>query len=528
MSALRLDALVPPPPRRCALALRRDALERVGSSAPAEMRRRRRARSCSSTGFLRPRGDAPFTVRSPDAGTGVPPPPRRCARSRHGMPNSALGSSAPAEMRPRLRLASSRATRFLRPRGDAPVSVRERRGVALVPRPPRRCARHHEPPRRRRPGSSAPAEMRRSSMARSSGERWFLRPRGDAPPGSGGVALTGVVPPPPRRCASWTARVRQSRRGSSAPAEMRPTRSPIAAPISGFLRPRGDAPRGVVPAAPVARVPPPPRRCAPLTRRTTSVRMGSSAPAEMRPGFDSALGGPTGFLRPRGDAPERLGVLCRDGQVPPPPRRCAGEDLADLGPANGSSAPAEMRRRVTGADAGDIGFLRPRGDAPLTSRAFSVSVRVPPPPRRCAALRCSTTPRKSGSSAPAEMRRNAAASSCARFGFLRPRGDAPGLTLSVGGMTLVPPPPRRCAVTQPPRAPATGGSSAPAEMRPRRTRGRSRPCRFLRPRGDAPRCGSRISMPSGVPPPPRRCARSQHHRQRIALGSSAPAEMRPC
>ena len=152
--------------------------------------------------------------------------------------------------------------------------------------------------------------------------------------------------------------------------------------------------------------------------------------------------------------------------APPPTRRCARGLPARRGRAGGSSAHAEMRRGTSPVGAGTSGLLRPRGDAPMNRDLRIVCQRAPSPTRRCA---------------PAA-------------------GDADD---------------------------AGRGSSAHAEMRPGGVRAERRARRLLRPRGDAPRSGSRSVSSRRAPPPTRRCAVLGVNRQEHGCGSSAHAEMRP-
>ncbi len=403
----------------------------------------------------------------------------------------ARGSSAPAEMRPACWSVRWNRAGFLRPRGDAPFCRRRSRTRARVPPPPRRCALQLEARHASGSGSSAPAEMRPSTTSTSAWSRWFLRPRGDAPARHDGCRGAAAVPPPPRRCAARPHDGPQAAVGSSAPAEMRPASAASATPTGGFLRPRGDAPSRPLRRHRRTQVPPPPRRCAAKSAARGRFRGGSSAPAEMRPQIDDTVRDAVRFLRPRGDAPRGSLDHRAIGAVPPPPRRCAVPHQARRLRSRGSSAPAEMRRASGSPDGVRPGFLRPRGDAPLSGSGLQVARMVPPPPRRCASRELRSARTIAGSSAPAEMRRSSRRWSSSSRRFLRPRGDAPAAMAGCTSARRVPPPPRRCA-----RAPTAFdteavGSSAPAEMRRIRPRQRPRVSRFLRPRGDAPGSAAR-------------------------------------
>ena len=300
-------------------------------------------------------------------------------------------------------------------------------------------------------------------------------------------AIGQAAPPPTRRCAVGAAGLPVGDRGSSAHAEMRPSSACAGRRSTRLLRPRGDAPETRRHERTQQGAPPPTRRCADAFGVTPESPHGSSAHAEMRPRPRRPSRALPRLLRPRGDAPSRRRLICAPASAPPPTRRCARRRW-----------PHHLTTR---------GLLRPRGDAPLSHCAHSISNPAPPPTRRCAAF-----------------------GSCSTFGatgLLRPRGDAPAWvqwgTTGVGA----PPPTRRCAPCARRRAPRTRGSSAHAEMRPRPPQRRTSPPWLLRPRGDAPYRGGRPSPRPRAPPPTRRCARSRGERAAQRHGSSAHAEMRP-
>ncbi len=349
--------------------------------------------------------------------------------------------------------------------------------------------------------------MRRRGSDAGVDESGFLRPRGDAPKPGARASLRASVPPPTRRCAVHILGDLVHRDGSSAHAEMRPRGPCVRWPSPGFLRPRGDAPTPRARARARARVPPPTRRCA-LDGSDHAVHVGgSSAHAEMRRGLGHRDMLDEGFLRPRGDAPPRRRPRRLQLRVPPPTRRCAEAPPEKAKDGLGSSAHAEMR--PIGHQCGDCRcrFLRPRGDAPL-----------PPPDAHVRLI---------GSSAHAEMRRRFREVGAARTRFLRPRGDAPPSDWSGTPPAKVPPPTRRCAAEGEPHAGTLRGSSAHAEMRPSRRRRATRSGGFLRPRGDAPSSMTDRRPTFAVPPPTRRCAGPGSRVRRGDQGSSAHAEMRP-
>ena len=343
---MRLVMSVPPLTRRCALAgvLTRHPL--VGSSAHAEMRPRGSRPYKLRARFLRSRGDAPPTFDPRSHGGRVPPLTRRCARGRGQERLLARGSSAHAEMRRRRPCRRSSERGFLRSRGDAPLGQLRDSVSVTVPPLTRRCAHDRGGPRGGDGGSSAHAEMRPCRRRRSSSPPWFLRSRGDAPGSRRRRCSPRAVPPLTRRCAPARGRTSEVSGGSSAHAEMRPELSSMSYRYERFLRSRGDAPESERRFRRHIAVPPLTRRCARSRRVLARTHPGSSAHAEMRPSRRSRRRSSQRFLRSRGDAPigDRM-IFTRSG-VPPLTRRCAEGLLVLDRCLEGSSAHAEMRRRT--------------------------------------------------------------------------------------------------------------------------------------------------------------------------------------
>ena len=334
--------------------------------------------------FLRSRGDAPDHHGPLRAAYRVPPLTRRCAVSDPPVDHVHVGSSAHAEMRPRVHHSPSGLMRFLRSRGDAHVVDAGTATADGVPPLTRRCARDDRAPRGRREGSSAHAEMRPSSRTGPAGSTWFLRSRGDAPHVFDRCLPNRVVPPLTRRCAADWPRGDTTRRGSSAHAEMRRRLGMALGGRRGFLRSRGDAPCAESLALRRALVPPLTRRCAHVLQAYTRQARGSSAHAEMRRKRSVHHRWCARFLRSRGDAPSGARRGRAWSTVPPLTRRCARAVLRWYGLAYGSSAHAEMRLEPVFSAGDYIGFLRSRGDAPLHGFVLRVRRRVPPLTRRCA------------------------------------------------------------------------------------------------------------------------------------------------
>ncbi len=216
-----------------------------------------------------------------------------------------------------------------------------------VPPPTRRCTRRGGKSRRTATGSSAHAEMHPAADIATYPWHRFLRPRGDAPEPSSRAFIRRRVPPPTRRCTRSTRSPMRSACGSSAHAEMHPTRLTTCAGRPRFLRPRGDAPVGTVSASRRSTVPPPTRRCTRRLRARTGSRRGSSAHAEMHLHHPRQRTTSRWFLRPRGDAPGRRWSPRACSRVPPPTRRCTAVPRASRRVPGGSSAHAEMHRPTT-------------------------------------------------------------------------------------------------------------------------------------------------------------------------------------
>ncbi len=298
---------VPPPTRRC--TRRPQPLQRSheGSSAHAEMHRVRRDTTRTSSGFLRPRGDAPRDHRSRHAEEAVPPPTRRCTLALRDAGPRSTGSSAHAEMHPSTRNPRRLSGGFLRPRGDAPEHPKPAKAFRGVPPPTRRCTRVHRTRGDHRAGSSAHAEMHRSPEGSPSSRTRFLRPRGDAPAWDWLAVEPTRVPPPTRRCTLDPPVVLSRRVGSSAHAEMHLNLAIDPGTRARFLRPRGDAPLIACPLALLFTVPPPTRRCTPRLLVLHERAAGSSAHAEMHRARRATRRSSRRFLRPRGDAPRHVG-----------------------------------------------------------------------------------------------------------------------------------------------------------------------------------------------------------------------------
>src|SRR5690606_32807280 len=129
--------------------------------------------------------------------------------------------------------------------------------------------------------------------------------------------------------------------------------------------------------------------------------------------------------RTRGDRPYLYRVRRRIAPVPPHARRSTPSSGESLTVQLGSSARAEIDLRRSGYCGRNAGFLRTRGDRPLSPGSKSVSPAVPPHARRSTPGDGAEEPTDSGSSARAEIDPFRAFSVSVSCGFLRTRGDRP-------------------------------------------------------------------------------------------------------
>src|SRR5262249_41099707 len=138
-------AKVPPPTRRSTPAVGQRIDRRSGSSAHAEIDPIPAPYCWPVMRFLRPRGDRPSLTRAMHFPVAVPPPTRRSTppRSRGRLP--AGGSSAHAEIDPRISAAIPSNAWFLRPRGDRPKAYIPAHVTQLVPPPTRRSTQECQP-----------------------------------------------------------------------------------------------------------------------------------------------------------------------------------------------------------------------------------------------------------------------------------------------------------------------------------------------------------------------------------------------
>jgi len=174
-----------------------------------------------------------------------------------------------------------------------------------------------------------------------------------------------------------------------------------------------------------------------------------------------------------------------------------------------------------------FGLLRPRGDRPRISAEVACCIVAPPPARRSTRIASACESKTAGSSARAEIDPSSTARSTRSARLLRPRGDRPSAGSPPEVRRMAPPPARRSTPARRPAAPVLYGSSARAEIDPRKTQARKGVRRLLRPRGDRPISSCTSSTGNAAPPPARRSTRMAQQLVAEGHGSSARAEIDP-
>ncbi len=211
--------------------------------------------------------------------------------------------------------------------------------------------------------------------------------------------------------------------------------------------------------------------------------------------------------------------------APPPTRRSTGRRRRMLRRGAGSSAHAEINPRNAAPATSSTWLLRPRGDQPFQEMASRGTMLAPPPTRRSTPLGGESRRALRGSSAHAEINPVPRATERARERLLRPRGDQPFSDEGALRRQRAPPPTRRSTVNQIGIPRRVAGSSAHAEINPRRPRSACAARRLLRPRGDQPRRSAGAARDHAAPPPTRRSTVRQARGHLGRDGSSAHAEI---
>ena len=166
-------------------------------------------------------------------------------------------------------------------------------------------------------------------------------------------------------------------------------------------------------------------------------------------------------------------------------RSTLGDEHARLA-AIGSSAHAEIDPHTDPFRLRSDRLLRPRGDRPLLDRDPRSAIQAPPPTRRSTLGTRQHVRAGGGSSAHAEIDPPQARTGRPRGWLLRPRGDRPAGRKLDRLMRVAPPPTRRSTLLFVATIARVAGSSAHAEIDPRRISGIPAMTRLLRPRGDRP------------------------------------------
>ena len=231
-------------------------------------------------------------------------------------------------------------------------------------------------------GSSAHAEIDPSLWDQGLGSPRLLRTRGDRPPAASSSCLVQEAPPHTRRSTLRIPRARSALFGSSAHAEIDPPLCSLVRLVSGLLRTRGDRPSGRCKRASGDVAPPHTRRSTLTSTGPLTASSGSSAHAEIdrHKGYRSHVR--LRLLRTRGDRPYKHGRNKEITGAPPHTRRSTPCSSQTSPCCSGSSAHAEIDPGFNTPKSSPFGLLRTRGDGPIRPRLTKVHQLVPPPMRR--------------------------------------------------------------------------------------------------------------------------------------------------
>ena len=315
--------------------------------------------------------------------------------------------------------------RLLRASGDRPDPAVPRIGITGAPPRERRSTCAGRAPRRSLRGSSARAEIDPRSRWRWGACSGLLRASGDRPSWPTWARRPFEAPPRERRS---TARGESSQNrpwGSSARAEIDPPRPSGSYSSAGLLRASGDRPAPRCAPAGSSRAPPRERRSTRVERRDLASHRGSSARAEIDPTRRGGEKGTDGLLRASGDRPEWRQRVGLDTTAPPRERRSTRDAERAEYPRRGSSARAEIDPTLRHDLYLHRRLLRASGDRPSSSAESSPSRWAPPRERRSTLLHLRARARGPGSSARAEIDRRRGRAPLVGLGLLRASGDRP-------------------------------------------------------------------------------------------------------
>jgi len=151
--------LVPPHALRSSVTMHGRSVLSLGSSARAEIDHFRQLLKRYNQWFLRTRGDRPSDGRWSNPHRRVPPHARRSTQITRLLIVDSRGSSARAEIDRDFMACDSQCQGFLRTRGDRPPSTVQESRVVAVPPHARRSTRRKQRRGERSQGSSARAEI---------------------------------------------------------------------------------------------------------------------------------------------------------------------------------------------------------------------------------------------------------------------------------------------------------------------------------------------------------------------------------
>ena len=496
----------PPRERRSTPECSRVVASGGGSSARAEIDPDVACRGVGQDRLLRASGDRPAWVRS--AGLTPPAPPRERRSTLLGgqILRPHPGSSARAEIDPRWRRRSSCSTRLLRASGDRPGSAMTTTSTG---------------------GSSARAEIdpwRRCPRAPSPR---LLRASGDRPSWWTEAGFRTRAPPRERRSTLGVELAQLVGEGSSARAEIDPARPSTSRGSARLLRASGDRPRSRAMRCASFSAPPRERRSTPDLLHILAFLEGSSARAEIDPSRCGRWRGCGRLLRASGDRPEFQRLNQSIPEAPPRERRSTLVAHGERRRGLGSSARAEIDPSAPSPTPSWRRLLRASGDRPSISLRRRRSFTAPPRERRSTRRGDGDPDPPGGSSARAEIDPSAMETYAVLQGLLRASGDRPHSSKRIRLGFEAPPRERRSTRHRGVGALPRRGSSARAEIDPRLSKRMSSCIGLLRASGDRPRSSSVRSSDSRAPPRERRSTRDPDDGGRSGGGSSARAEIDP-
>ncbi len=519
--------LAPPRSRGWTRCAHRDVRHADGSPAFAGMDPLRPLAGQRRRWLPRVRGDGPYRRSHATCPSWAPPRSRGWTRGRRDGLRRGPGSPAFAGMDPPLARGRRSTGGLPRVRGDGPhpqpLAVRLRR----APPRSRGWTALDSPATLADAGSPAFAGMDPATRSRSRGIRRLPRVRGDGPWREVSREDADTAPPRSRGWTRGDLRPAPLARGSPAFAGMDPTRRSTARSCRGLPRVRGDGPEAVGNNKVDDTAPPRSRGWTQFAHAEERRVAGSPAFAGMDPPRGATSAARSGLPRVRGDGPSARSGCGRRTLAPPRSRGWTPADGARQRHASGSPAFAGMDPRRAAGSSSQSWLPRVRGDGPRPGTRSSPSSVAPPRSRGWTAGRRVVIGGHVGSPAFAGMDPRRGATSAARSGLPRVRGDGP--TREVAQTNRERAPPRSRGWTRGQRAPRPrrGGSPAFAGMDPSGCARRSRRSRLPRVRGDGPDAAATTATASRAPPRSRGWTAAARARRAAERGSPAFAGMDP-